>query len=162
MFKKTGFQSSIVALTLAVMTNGTWAGDPKSCQKVTFSDTGWAELAVTNTMASVVLEGLGYKPKSQFLSLPVTFVSLKNKDVDVFLGNWMPTQKGDIKKYLDDGSIEVLQANLKVPDLPSQFRSLSRTRDSETSPTLPNFATNSVTKSTESNRVTVPIASCKK
>jgi len=37
---------------------------------------------------------------------------MKNKDIDVFLGNWMPTQEADRKSYIDDGSVEVLGPNL--------------------------------------------------
>ena len=36
----------------------------------------------------------------------MTYASLKNKDIDVFLGNWMPTMEGDIKAYREDGSVE--------------------------------------------------------
>ena len=36
------------------------------------------------------------------LSVPVTYASLKNKDLDVFLGNWMPSMTADIKAYTDD------------------------------------------------------------
>ena len=42
------------------------------------------------------------------LSVPVTYASLKNKDIDVFLGNWMPTMEADIKPYTDDESVETL------------------------------------------------------
>ena len=34
--------------------------------------------------------------------MPVTYASLKNKDIDVFLGNWMPTMEADIEPYRDD------------------------------------------------------------
>jgi glycine betaine/proline transport system substrate-binding protein len=37
---------------------------------------------------------------------------MKNKDIDVFLGNWMPTQEGDRKAYVDDHSIDIVRANL--------------------------------------------------
>ena len=47
------------------------------------------------------------------LSVPVTYTSLKNKDIDVFLGNWMPTMENDIKPYREDGSVETLGANLE-------------------------------------------------
>jgi len=43
---------------------------------------------------SVLLRDLGYKPHVTVLSVPVTFASMKNKDIDVFLGNWMPSQEG--------------------------------------------------------------------
>jgi glycine betaine/proline transport system substrate-binding protein len=47
------------------------------------------------------------------LSVPVTYASLKNKDIDIFLGNWMPTMEGDIAAYRDDGSVEILGVNLE-------------------------------------------------
>ena len=61
----------------------------------------------------MVLKGLGYAPEVQLLSVPVTYASLKNKDIDVFLGNWMPTMEGDIAKYREDGSVETVGANLE-------------------------------------------------
>jgi glycine betaine/proline transport system substrate-binding protein len=39
-------------------------------------------------------------------------VSLKNKDIDIFLGNWMPTQQNDIAPYIESHSIDVLGPNL--------------------------------------------------
>jgi glycine betaine/proline transport system substrate-binding protein len=38
---------------------------------------------------------------------------MKNGDIDVFLGNWMPTMAGDVQPYLDDGSVESTGANLE-------------------------------------------------
>ena len=43
------------------------------------------------------------------LAVPVTYASLKNKDIDVFLGNWMPTMEADLQPYLDDKSVEVIE-----------------------------------------------------
>ena len=37
---------------------------------------------------------------------------MKNKDIDVFLGDWMPTQEGDIHNFLADHSVEIVGANL--------------------------------------------------
>src|SRR5690606_32059839 len=45
--------------------------------------------------------------------VPVTYTSLKNKDIDVFLGNWMPTMTADIEPYLADKSVEQLRVNLE-------------------------------------------------
>ena len=89
------------------------AADPASCQKVTFSDVGWTDITATTAAASVVLDALGYEPKTQILSVPVTYASLKNKDVDVFLGNWMPSMAADLKPYTDYGSVVSLTANLE-------------------------------------------------
>ena len=90
-----------------------WANDPESCQAVRFADVGWTDITATTATATVVLEGLGYQPKTQVLSVPVTYTSLKNKDIDIFLGNWMPTMEADITPYREDGSVEVLGANLE-------------------------------------------------
>jgi glycine betaine/proline transport system substrate-binding protein len=38
---------------------------------------------------------------------------MKSGDVDVFLGNWMPTMEADIKPYRDDGSVETVRENLE-------------------------------------------------
>ncbi|QPC42270.1 choline ABC transporter substrate-binding protein [Kaustia mangrovi] len=86
---------------------------PAQCKTVRFSDVGWTDITATTAAASAVLDALGYEPKVEILSVPVTYTSLKNKDIDVFLGNWMPTMEGDIRPYLDDGSVEVVGVNLK-------------------------------------------------
>ena len=44
--------------------------------------------------AQRIAERIGYRPTITVLSVPVTFASLKNKDIDVFLGNWMPAAGG--------------------------------------------------------------------
>jgi glycine betaine/proline transport system substrate-binding protein len=76
------------------------------------SDVGWTDVTSTTALAAEILQSIGYQPSITVLSVPVTFTSLQNRDVDVFLGNWMPSQEADRKRYLDDGSIEVLGANL--------------------------------------------------
>ncbi len=89
------------------------AADPDSCREVRFSDVGWTDITATTAATSVVLEALGYEPETTILSVPVTYASLKNQDIDVFLGNWMPTMEGDIRPYLDDGSVESIGVNLE-------------------------------------------------
>ncbi len=88
------------------------APDPPSCRTVRLSDIGWTDVTSTTALFSGLLRELGYDPQVTVLSLPVTYASMKNKDIDVFLGNWMPTQDGDRKPYVDDHSIDVVRANL--------------------------------------------------
>ncbi|MEH6547507.1 MAG: glycine betaine ABC transporter substrate-binding protein, partial [Sneathiella sp.] len=88
------------------------AADPDSCKQVRFSDVGWTDITATTAAAAVVLDALGYEPKETVLSVPVTYASLKNGDIDVFLGNWMPTMEGDIAPYRKDGSVETTGMNL--------------------------------------------------
>ena len=89
------------------------AADPEACRQVRFSDVGWTDITATTALTSVVLEALGYEPSAQVLSVPVTYVSLKNGDIDVFLGNWMPTMAADIEPYAKDGSVETVGTNLE-------------------------------------------------
>jgi glycine betaine/proline transport system substrate-binding protein len=86
--------------------------EPASCRVVKMSDVGWTDVTSTTALAAEVLQSIGYQPTVTVLSVPVTFASMQNRDIDVFLGNWMPTQEGDRKRYLDDASIEVIGANL--------------------------------------------------
>ena len=47
------------------------------------------------------------------LSVPVTFASLSNGDIDAFLGLWLPTQQSMIDPYFNDGTIEKVGVNLE-------------------------------------------------
>jgi glycine betaine/proline transport system substrate-binding protein len=87
-------------------------GDPASCRVVRFSDIGWTDVTATTGLASHLVRMLGYQPAVTVLSVPVTYASLKNSDIDVFLGNWMPAQAADLQPYQVDGSVEVIGANL--------------------------------------------------
>jgi glycine betaine/proline transport system substrate-binding protein len=89
------------------------AAEPESCREVRFADVGWTDITVTTAVTSTVLQSLGYTTKTNLISVPVTYKSLENKDIDVFLGNWMPTMEGDIKAYRDNGSVETVRANLE-------------------------------------------------
>jgi glycine betaine/proline transport system substrate-binding protein len=106
-------RSILNALVVVAGANAAAAADPAGCKSVRFSDVGWTDITATTATAAAILKGLGYTPKVEVLSVPVTFMSMKNKDIDVFLGNWMPTMEADRKPYLDDRSVEVVRANLE-------------------------------------------------
>lgn len=97
---------------IVLLTGAAKAAEPESCKTVRFADVGWTDITSTTAVASVVLEALGYTPQSQLLSIPVTYASMKNKDIDVYLGDWEPAMVVDRKPFLDDKSIEVVGTNL--------------------------------------------------
>jgi glycine betaine/proline transport system substrate-binding protein len=97
------------SLSLPVLAH---ASEPESCGLVRFADVGWTDITVTTAVTGAVLESLGYQTKTHLLSVPVTYRSMQNKDIDVFLGNWMPTMENDIKSYSEKGTVETLRANL--------------------------------------------------
>ncbi len=103
---KTAFLAGLASFIIPVLAQ---AAEPAACKAVRFADVGWTDITATTALTSRILEGLGYSPSNQVLSVPVTYASLKNKDIDVFLGNWMPTMAADLQPYLDDGSVQVVE-----------------------------------------------------
>jgi glycine betaine/proline transport system substrate-binding protein len=83
------------------------------CETITFSDVGWTDITATTAATTLVLEALGYDTETKVLSVPVTYTSLAAGDIDVFLGNWMPTMEADIAPYREDGTVDTVRANLE-------------------------------------------------
>ena len=107
-----------LALSVAVLPTSTFtipaqATEAEACGTVRFSDVGWTDITATTAAASVIAKAMGYGADVKVLSVPVTYTSLKNNDVDVFLGNWMPTMEADIRPFLDDKSVESITTNLE-------------------------------------------------
>ncbi|MFK5977289.1 MAG: choline ABC transporter substrate-binding protein [Rhizobiaceae bacterium] len=100
--------AAFIAATL--FANPVLAAD--DCSTIRFSDVGWTDITATTAVTTFVLKSLGYETDIKVLSVPVTYISLKNKDIDVFLGNWMPTMEADIKPYREDGSVDTVGVNL--------------------------------------------------
>jgi glycine betaine/proline transport system substrate-binding protein len=102
------------SLLLAGAASLTLAGTAQAagCDKVIFSDVGWTDITATTAVASTVLQALGYETDVKVLSVPVTYAALGGGDVDVFLGNWMPTMEGDIAPYREAGTVETVRVNL--------------------------------------------------
>lgn len=82
------------------------------CSEVTFSDVGWTDITATTAATTVILDALGYDTDIKVLSVPVTYTSMAQGDVDVFLGNWMPTMEGDIAPYREAGTVDTVRENL--------------------------------------------------
>ncbi len=103
----------LAALALMLLTSTAAAADAESCKVVRLSDPGWTDITATNGVASVVLDALGYEPDVKTLSVPIGYQSMKNGEIDVFLGNWMPAQQAFIDDLNSAKAIEVLAKNLE-------------------------------------------------
>jgi glycine betaine/proline transport system substrate-binding protein len=88
------------------------AVEAASCKTVRLSDIGWTDVTATTAILGRLLTDLGYESRITVLSLPVTYAAMKNKDIDVFLGNWMPSQEADRAPFVADHSVDVIGANL--------------------------------------------------
>jgi len=106
---------SMMTKTLATLAVNTLAANAyaNQCETVKFADVGWTDITATTAVTSELLKGMGYKTETDLLSVPVTYSSMANGDIDIFLGNWMPTMEGDIAKYREAGSVETVRANLE-------------------------------------------------
>ncbi|MGI3210258.1 choline ABC transporter substrate-binding protein [Roseovarius tibetensis] len=102
------FKTPLTALALATAAGPALA----NCETVTFSDVGWTDITATTAATTVVLEALGYDTETKVISVPVTYQSLAAGDIDVFLGNWMPTMEGDIAPYREEGTVDTVRTNL--------------------------------------------------
>jgi glycine betaine/proline transport system substrate-binding protein len=106
---------NLLAATAAISALGAsaaFAAEPEACHEPHFADVGWTDNTAQNGLLNTVLKGLGYKSKIDVLALPVILESLKAKQLDFFLDNWMPSNAANVQPYLDAKSIDALQPNL--------------------------------------------------
>lgn len=104
---------AVAPLLMAFAASLAHAVEPQTCRQVRMAEPGWNDLAFTTGVASVLLEGLGYEAKSDVLGVEVIYASLKNKDLDAFLGYWDPAMEVYYAAYRDDGTVETLRQNLE-------------------------------------------------
>jgi glycine betaine/proline transport system substrate-binding protein len=107
------FVLSLVGVAVALGPVALAADEPERCRVVRMSDPGWTDITSTNAVLGVVLDGLGYEQNVETLAVPVTFESLKNDDIDAFLGNWMPAQTRFIEPLTAEQEIDVIGPNLE-------------------------------------------------
>ena len=103
--------STVVTVGLIAL-GSTSAFAEQSCDTVKMADPGWSDIAATNAITGFLLDGMGYKAKVDTLAVPITFGGLKDGQVDVFLGNWMPAQQGFYDKFVATGDVTQLAKNL--------------------------------------------------
>jgi glycine betaine/proline transport system substrate-binding protein len=108
MLRKILLASALVAVSAVAAQ----AAEPESCKTVRMADVGWTDNTAQNGLFKTVLKGLGYETEDQVLALPVIMESLKNKDLDIFLDNWMPSNAANVQPYLDAKTLDMLGANL--------------------------------------------------
>lgn len=104
---------------LVCLASATHAAEPESCATVRLAEPGWNDLALTTGAASVVLQALGYEVKSDLLGIEVIYQSLKENELDVFLGYWDPAMQTYAAPYEAEGSVERVGVNL--PDAKYTF-----------------------------------------
>lgn len=100
-------------LLSTVLAAPAFAADPDECATIRMSDPGWTDITATNAVASVLLDALGYEAEISNLSVPIGYEAIRNNEIDVFLGNWMPAQQAFIDDLNAANAVEVLVRNLE-------------------------------------------------
>jgi glycine betaine/proline transport system substrate-binding protein len=106
-------KTGILSILLGAIALPAFAADPESCKVIRMAEPGWNDLAFTTGVSLTLLKALGYEPQTSLLGIDVIYLSLKNKDLDVFLGYWDPAMVAYYKPYKEDGSVEKVVTNLK-------------------------------------------------
>lgn len=92
----------------------TFAAEPEQCRLVKLSDPGWTDIQSTTALTTTILKFLDYQTKVTLLGVPLTYKALaEGKNLDVFLGTWIPTMEADLKPYREAGKIDTVRANLE-------------------------------------------------
>jgi glycine betaine/proline transport system substrate-binding protein len=104
--------AALVAAAILAAAAPAGATDPESCAKVRMADGGWTDNTAQNGLAAAVLKGLGYEVDATVYAMPVILKGLENKDLDIWLDNWMPSQTAEVTPYFEKGSIANLKVNL--------------------------------------------------
>lgn len=80
---------------------------------VRFAEVGWTDIESTTAATRIVLEAIGYETTANTMSVPVVYEGLANGDIDVFLGNWMPSMASISNAYFEEGTVEQVAVNLE-------------------------------------------------
>ncbi|MCF4981236.1 choline ABC transporter substrate-binding protein [Pseudomonas gessardii] len=106
-------QTLSTVVSAALLLSATQVYADARCETVKMADPGWSDIAATNAITGFLLSGMGYKAKVDTLAVPITFGGLKDGQVDVFMGNWMPAQQGFYDKFVANGDVVQLAKNLE-------------------------------------------------
>lgn len=106
------FQRTLVCLMVITGCLCSLIGTGFAAEKITFGYVNWPGVTVKTHVAAQILSHLGYEIDMKMLSVPIVFKGLANKDLDIFLGAWLPTMKSIAEKYLEEGSVIAITINL--------------------------------------------------
>lgn len=89
-----------------------FSGPAYGAQEVRFANVSWTGVTVKTELGKAILDSLGYDATIKTLSVPIVYKALDLGDVDVFLGNWMPSMASIAKEFFEKGTIIKYVANM--------------------------------------------------
>jgi glycine betaine/proline transport system substrate-binding protein len=101
------------AFVFAAAAGAAQAAEPASCGNINVAQVSWTDIQATTGAVETVLAALGYKVEVKELDLPIIYTGMANKQLDFFVGNWMPSSTQIVKPFTDAKTVETVRANLE-------------------------------------------------
>jgi len=89
-----------------------FAATAPAAPKIKLASVTWTGVTIKTELAMAVLQSLGYETHNTVLAVPFVYSALDTGDVDVFLGNWMPSMASIADKFFKKGSVIQYVANM--------------------------------------------------
>lgn len=106
MFKRT--LTAILSFTVFVLFSHTAFAE----SEIRFGNVTWTGVTVKTELGVNILDSLGYKTSKMNLAVPIIYKGLDMGDIDIFLGNWMPSMASIANQFFEKGSVVKLVANM--------------------------------------------------
>ena len=105
-------QRKLISTFVLLLAVSLFSSTAFASNKVRFGSVSWTGVTVKTELATNILNSLGYDASSVNLSVPIVYQAMENGDVDIFLGNWMPSMATIANKFFDKGSVIQYVANM--------------------------------------------------
>jgi len=106
----------ISTLLIVLLGFGVFAAVPQvqaADETIDFGYVQWPGVTVKTHVAAKIADYLGYETEMTAAPETVIFKSLENKDLDIFLGNWLPTMEKTFSEYEKKGVVHNVRVNLE-------------------------------------------------
>lgn len=107
----TRYAAGTLCLLVSLISTPVFA-DTEICKSPRLADIGWSDVRMTTAVTAEILRSLGYQPKILLLSTDVTYEAMRAREIDIFLGSWVPGLELASKPYREAGQIEAVRTNL--------------------------------------------------
>lgn len=103
---------SKIIISLLLTTFIISSASANQCRRIHIGLVSWTDIEATTALTSVLMKKLGYRVSTSVNSVPDTLEKLAADEIDIFLGNWMPSNAAAVQPYFDSGEIVKLTTNL--------------------------------------------------
>lgn len=103
----------LILAVFALIVVGHSAYAEEKCDSVRFAVVDWTDVKATTAVAAELLRVLGYQVDISKRSVPDTYQAMAKGEVDVFLGNWMPSMAPVADPFVQKNQVDRLRPNLK-------------------------------------------------